>query len=157
MSILDTITSLNQEASVRASSEPEKGGKSHAPDEPMQMMEENEHDMIIDEDSDQEGKPLEEPKMATEDVQAAEVKMENTHEQVEVGKEPLSEEVKMEEEEESGAHEHTEEKSEKNKDGGKVSEEKPDEETVKSTSQAKENAREKIKEGDLLCPLFWHF
>lgn len=158
MSILDTISSLNQEASVRASSDTDKG----AADEPTQLTEENEQNRIAVEEvnSNQEAKLLEEAeevKMAT-DVQAADVKMESVQEQAEVGKELLSEEVKMEEEE-LGVCEQTEEKTEKNisKDSGKPIEEKPDDETMKSTSQAKEKAREKIKEGELLCLLFLHF
>lgn len=157
MSILDTISTLNQEASVRASSGTEKG----AADEPTQLTEEDEQNMIVDEEgnSNQEATLLEEAeevKVATA-VQAADVKMESMQEQAEVGKELFSEEVKMEEEE-SGVGELTEEKTEKNTsiDGGKLLEEQPVDETIKSTSQAKEKAREKIKEGELLCLLFFY-
>ncbi|MEQ2167043.1 hypothetical protein GOODEAATRI_000175 [Goodea atripinnis] len=62
MSILDTITSLNQEASVRTSLATEKGGKTQVLEEPMELVDENEQDMEVVEESDRnhEGKPLEE-------------------------------------------------------------------------------------------------
>ncbi|KAM4554978.1 uncharacterized protein bod1l1 [Odontesthes bonariensis] len=148
MSILDTITSLNQEASVRAT---EKSRRGQTPDDPMHLMEDNEQDMdVVNEgDSDQDGKLLEEAeetKVATE-VQTPEVKAEDTQEQMEPGKEGLTEEVKMEEEE-TGAQEQLEEERDKHtsKVGGKASEEKQDDDAQKSTSQAKQKARERIKE-----------
>lgn len=151
MSILETITSLNQEASVRASSVTEKGRKGQASDDPMQLMEDSEDMSVVEEgDSHHDGKPpleeSEEAKLATE-VQALEVKVEDTQEQMDLGKEGLIEEVKMEEEE-SGAHEQTEEEKDKpvSKISGKPSEEKQDDDAVKSTSQAKQKARERIKE-----------
>ncbi|XP_038153580.1 biorientation of chromosomes in cell division protein 1-like 1 [Cyprinodon tularosa] len=147
MSILETISSLNMEASVRTSSASEKAGKTQAGDEPMELVEESESDMEIiqDGDSNLEGTRLEDSNAA--EVQAAEVKTENLEEQMEVEKEPLKEEVKVEEEE-SGALEKTEEKKEKpaSKLGGKASEDKSEDEAVKSTSPAKQKARERIKE-----------
>ncbi|XP_039476462.1 biorientation of chromosomes in cell division protein 1-like 1 [Oreochromis aureus] len=150
MSILDTITSLNQEASVRASSAPEKARKSQAADDFMQV-EDSEQDMSIVEegDSHQEVKPLEEEEEAklSAEVQALEVKTEETQEQVELGKEPLKEDVKIEEEE-YVAQEQTEEEKDKtaSKVSGKPSEEKQDDDLLKSTSKAKQKARERIKE-----------
>uniref|UniRef100_A0A1A7XJD4 BOD1/SHG1 domain-containing protein n=1 Tax=Iconisemion striatum TaxID=60296 RepID=A0A1A7XJD4_9TELE len=150
MSILDTITSLNQEASVRASSETEKGDKSQTADDSVLLTEENEQDMdVVEEGEDNPDEKLleemEEGKMAT-DVQASEVKMEDMQETMEVEKEQLIEEVKVEEE--SGSLEQAEEKKEKptSKVGVKVSEEKMDDETLKSSSLAKQNAKERIKE-----------
>ncbi|XP_041846363.1 biorientation of chromosomes in cell division protein 1-like 1 isoform X2 [Melanotaenia boesemani] len=152
MSILDTITSLNQEASVRASSATEKGPKGQATDDLVQLVEENVQDMnIVDEgDGSQEGKPLEETEEAkgTVEVQASEVKTEHTQEQIELDKEGSMEEIKMEEEE-SGAQEQTEEEKDRrtSKISGKPSEEKQDDDdALKSTSQAKQKARERIKE-----------
>lgn len=160
MSILDTITSLNQEASVRASSAPEKARKSQSADDFMQVMvEDSEQDMSIVEegDSHQVVKPLEEEEEAklSAEVQALEVKTEETQEEVELGKEPLKEDVKMEDEE-SVAQEQIEDEKDKtaSKVSGKPSEEKQDDDLLKSTSKAKQKARERIKEGELQHPLF---
>ncbi|XP_061580898.1 biorientation of chromosomes in cell division protein 1-like 1 [Cololabis saira] len=148
MSILDTISSLNQEASVRSSSTTEKGRKMQSLDDPMQVVDENECDMNVAEESDSnhEGKPLEEADGALEH-QISEEKTEDKHEQMEVEKEGLIEEIKMEVDE-SGSQEQKEEEKDKptGKVGGKPLEEKPEEETVKSTNQAKQKARERIKE-----------
>lgn len=159
MSILDTITSLNQEASVRASSGTEKGRKGQASDEPMQLVEEGEQDMSVVEEGDSyhEGRTLEETeetKVAPE-VQVLEVKVEDTQEQMDVGKEGLIEEVKMEDEV-LGAQEQMEEDKDNttSRTTGKPSEEKQDDELLKSTSQAKQKARERIKEGELLYSLY---
>ncbi|XP_070770041.1 biorientation of chromosomes in cell division protein 1-like 1 [Enoplosus armatus] len=149
MSILDTITSLNQEASVRASSSTDKGRKGQASDELMQLVEEDEQDMsvVYEGDSHHDGKALEEAEELASEVQALEVKTEDTQEQVDLSKEGLIEEVKMEEEE-SGAQEQTEEEKDKaaGKTSGKPIEEKQDDDLLKSTSQAKQKARERIKE-----------
>lgn len=144
MSILDTITSLNQEASVRASSGTEKGQ-----DEPMELVEESEQDMDVVEEGDSHLEKAEEAKMTSEG-QMLEVKTEDTQEQIDLRKEGLIEEVKVEEE--SGGHEQKEEEKEKVivKILGKPSEEKQDDDKLKSTSQAKQKARERIKEGELL-------
>lgn len=150
MSILDTITSLNQEANVRTSSAAEGGGKIQVLDEPMELVEENEEDMEVVEESDdnQEGRSLEETEVG--EIHTAEVKTESLEEQMEVEKEQVKEEVKTEEEE-AGAPVQAEEKKEKpaSKVSGKVSDDKSDDEAVKSTSQAKQKARERIKEGEL--------
>lgn len=147
MSILDTITSLNQEASVRASSD--KGRKGQ--DEPMQLVEDGEQDMSVDEEGDHDERKLDEAEELASEVQALEVKTEDSQEQTDLGKEGLIEEVKMEEEE-SGAQEQTEEEREKaaSRASGKLTEEKQDDDLLKSTSQAKQKARERIKEGELL-------
>ncbi len=155
MSILDTITSLNQEASVRASSGTDKGRKGQTLDESMQLVEEGEHDMsLVEEDGRHDGKMLNEAEELTSEVCALEVKTEDAQEQMDVGKEGLIEEVKMEEEE-SGAQELTEEEKDKaaGKTSGKLTEERQDEDLQKSTSQAKQKARERIKEGEPSFPL----
>lgn len=153
MSILDTITSLNQEASVRASSDKGRRGQ----DEPMQLVEDGEQDMSIVEegDSHQDGRTLDKAEELASEVQALVVKTEDVQEQADLGKEGLIEEVKMEEEE-SGAQEQTEEEREKaaSKTTGKPTEEKQDDDLLKSTSQAKQKARERIKEGKLFYPLY---
>ncbi|XP_032383428.1 biorientation of chromosomes in cell division protein 1-like 1 isoform X2 [Etheostoma spectabile] len=145
MSILDTITSLNQEASVRASSDKGRRG----PDEPMQLVEDGEPDLTVVEegDSHHDGRTLTEAEELASDVQALEVKTEDTQEQMDLGKEGLIEEVKMEEEE-SGPQEQTVEERDKiaSRTTGKPTEEKQDEDLLKSTSHAKQKARERIKE-----------
>ena len=158
MSILDTITSLNQEASVRASSGTEKGRRGQASDENMQLEEEGEQDMVIVEEGDslEEGETWEESeemKLASE-IQVLEVKTEDTQDQMDLGKEGLIEEVKMEDEE-AGALEQPEEEKENtaNRITSKHSEEKQDNELQKSTCQAKQKAKERIKEGELICSL----
>lgn len=145
MSILDTITSLNQEASVRATSGTEKGRKGQ--DDPMELVEESEQDMDVVEEGD--SQEAEEARMTSEG-QMLEVKTEDTQEQIDLANEGLIEEVK--EEEEPGAHEQKEEEKERvlGKISGKPLEEKPDDDKLKSTSQAKQKARERIKEGELL-------
>lgn len=157
MSILDTITSLNQEASVRASSSTDKGRKGHTSDEPMQLVEEGEQDMSVVEEGEGQhnGKTLEDAEELATEVQALEVKTEDTQEQMDVGKEGLLEEVKMEEEE-TGTQEFIEEEKDKavSKTTGKPSEDKQDDDLLKS-SQAKQKARERIKEGE--CCTFLYF
>ncbi|KAG8003861.1 Aurora kinase B [Nibea albiflora] len=152
MSILDTITSLNQEASVWASSSTDKGRRGHASDEPMQLVEEGEQDMCVVEEGDgqHDGKALEDAEELASEVQALEVKTEDTQEQMDVGKEGLLEEMKTEEEE-TGTQELIEEEKDKaaSKTTGKPSEEKQDDDLLKS-SQAKQKARERIKEGEVL-------
>lgn len=151
MSILDTITSLNQEASVRASSDKGRRGQ----DEPMQLVEDGEQDMSVDEEGDghHDGRTLEEAEELAAEVQALEVKTEDVQEHMDLGKEGLMEEVKMEEDE-SGAQEQTEEERDRaaSKTTGKPTEEKNDDDLLKSTSQAKQKARDRIKEGELLYP-----
>ncbi|XP_075959343.1 biorientation of chromosomes in cell division 1-like 1 [Anarhichas minor] len=145
MSILDTITSLNQEASVRACSDKGRRGQ----DEPMQLVEDGEQDMSVDEEGDghHDGRTLEEAEELAAEVQALEVKTEDVQEHMDLGKEGLMEEVKMEEDE-SGAQEQTEEERDRaaSKTTGKPTEEKNDDDLLKSTSQAKQKARDRIKE-----------
>lgn len=155
MSILDTITSLNQEASVRASSCTDKGRKGQTSDESMQLqVEEGVQDMSVVEEGDglHDGKTLEEAEELASEVQALEVKTEDIQEQMDLGRDGLIEEVKMEDEE-SGPQELTEEDKDKaaSKTTGKPAEEKQEDDLLKSTSQAKQKARETIKEGELYC------
>lgn len=143
MSILDTINSLNQKASVRTSSD-------KVSDEPMEL-DESEQDMGIVEEGVCQLEEAEEAKMTSE-LDSLEVKMEDTLEQREVVvKEELIGEVKMEEED-SGDHEQKVDEKEKatSKTPGKSSEEKQDDDQLKSPSQAKQKVKERMKEGELL-------
>lgn len=152
MSILDTITTLNQEASVRASSGTDKGRKGQTSEEAM-LVEEGVQDMnlVEEEDGPHDGRTIEEPEELVSEVQTLEVKTEDTQEQMDLGKEGSVEEVKMEEEEPE-AQELSEEDKDKAsaKTSGKPAEEKQDEDQLKFTSQDKQKARERIKEGELM-------
>ncbi|XP_076005169.1 biorientation of chromosomes in cell division 1-like 1 isoform X2 [Genypterus blacodes] len=151
MSILDTITSLNQEASCRASTSGEKGRKGLSSEEPMQIDEDSEQDMdLVEEEDDQhDGMLAEESEEAkpSSEAQALEVKTEEAEEQMDLLKEKFTEEVKLEDEE-TGVQEQSEEDKEKaaSKLTGKQMEDKQDDDLVKSTCQAKQKARERIKE-----------
>ncbi|CAG5989786.1 unnamed protein product [Menidia menidia] len=151
MSILDTITTLNQEANVRATSVTEKPRKGQTPDDNMHLMEDVELDLnaVTEGDSNQDGKPVEEAEETKMEVQTSEVNSEDMQEVIELRKERLTEEVKMEEEEqETGTQEQTEEDRDKHasKVSCKAPEEKQDDDVLKSTMQAKQKARERIKE-----------
>lgn len=120
----------------------------------MQVGEDGEQDMSLIEEGDNhhDGRSVEEAeeaKLASE-VQALDVKTEDMQDQMETGKERFIEDVKMEEEE-SGAQDRAEDEKDKaaNKTTGKPSEEKQDDDLLKSTTQAKQKARERIKEGEL--------
>lgn len=157
MSILDTITTLNQEASVRASSGTEKGRKGQPSDESGQLqMEEGEQDMSLIEEGDNsctDGKTLEGAQESMPGVLALAVKTEDSQEQMDLDQEGLIEEVKMEEEK-LGGQELLEEDKDKPavKTTGKPAEEQ-DDDVLKSTNQAKQKAKERIKEGELFYSL----
>lgn len=153
MSILDTITTLNQEASVRASSSTEKIRKGHISDESMQLqLEEGVEDMNVIE----EGDSSHSERKTDEGIQelSSDVKMEESQDQMDLGRESFVEEVKMEEEK-SGAQDLMEENKEKvlGKTAGKPEEEHSDD-VLKSVYQAKQKAKEKMKEGRLLPSYF---
>lgn len=157
MSILDTITTLNQEASVRASTGTEKGRKGQPSDESAQLqMEEGEQDMSLIEEGDNsstDGKALEGAQESMSGVLVLAVKTEDSQEQMDLEKEGLIEEVKMEEEK-LGGQELLEEDKDKPavKITGKPAEEQ-DDDVLKSTNQAKQKAKERIKEGELFHSL----
>jgi len=119
----------------------------------MQLVEDGEQDMSLDEEGDDhlDGRTLEDAEELAPEVQTFEVKTEDSQEHVDLGKEGLIEEVKMEEVE-TGAQEQTEEERERaaGKTTGKATEEKQEDDLLKSASQAKQKARERIKEGELL-------
>lgn len=153
MSILDTITTLNQKASVRASSSTEKVRKGQISDEFMQLqLEEGVEDMNVVE----EGDSSHSERKTEEGIQelSSEVKMEESQDQMDLGRESFVEEVKMEEEK-SGAQEPMEENKDKalGKTAGKPEEEHGDD-VLKSVYQAKQKAKERIKEGRLLSFFF---
>ncbi|XP_049592100.1 biorientation of chromosomes in cell division protein 1-like 1 isoform X2 [Syngnathus scovelli] len=135
MSILDAITSLNQEANIRST---EKGRK--ALDEPI---EDGEQDMSLDEEEDRKTEE-EEADQANlgEELRELEVTTVDAPDQMDIGKEISTDEIKMEEEE-PRAEDQAEEKLKVGvKTSGKPSEEKQDEENY----QAKQKAKERIKE-----------
>lgn len=158
MSILDTITSLNQEASVRASTD--KAGRGQASEDSMLLDDKGVEDMSVDEEGDdhRDGKTPEDGEELAPEGQAPEVKTENVQEQLDLGKERLAEEVKCEEEEPS-AQEPMEEEKDKvsGKATGEPAEEKQEDELLKCSSQAKQKVRERIKEGEQLGRLCSQF
>ncbi|XP_019725571.1 biorientation of chromosomes in cell division protein 1-like 1 isoform X2 [Hippocampus comes] len=135
LSILDAITSLNQEANIRST---EKGGKAH--DEPI---EDGEQDMSLDEEEDIKTEQVEtdEAKLVAE-LQELEVKTDDPPDQMDIGKEISTEEVKMEEEE-LRAEDQAEEKP---KAGGKTTEKLSEDKQEEDSNQAKQKAKERIKE-----------
>lgn len=150
MSILDAITTLSQEASMRASFSSEKGHKSQLSEEPMDI-DDSEQDMSSGEGEAQQDKIVEytEDEKLTSKVQALEVKSENSQDQLEQSREGLKVEVKKEEDESEAHEEATDDKDDKDKSStrtaSKPSVEKQDEE-LKTSSQAKQKAKERMKE-----------
>ncbi|TNM98978.1 hypothetical protein fugu_013542 [Takifugu bimaculatus] len=146
MSILDTITTLNQEASVRASSSTEKVRKGQTSDEPSQLqLEEGVQDMKVVEEGDSSSSSDRKTEEGVQEL-TSEVKMEESQDQLDLGRESLAEEVKLEEEK-SGGQEPIEEDKDKavGKPAGKPEEEHTDD-MLKSACQAKQKAKERIKE-----------
>ncbi|XP_053735573.1 biorientation of chromosomes in cell division protein 1-like 1 isoform X2 [Synchiropus splendidus] len=140
LSILDTISSLNQEVKL-----PEGEGKGS--DEPMELAEEDEKDMSLDEEDEEQParktlEEAEETKSAAVEVQSVEVKMDDTPEETGESKERHADHIKVEEEDQK--------EEEKDKPGTKSaerpSEEKQEEDLLKTESQAKQKARERMKE-----------
>lgn len=124
----------------------------------MQVVEEgSEQDMSLVEEGDDE-KTLEEAEEAklASDIQMFEVKTEDSREPMDAGKEGITEEIKTEEDE-IGIQEQTEEGKDKagNKATGKPTEEKVDDDALKSPSQIKQKTRERLKEGELFYSLYW--
>ncbi|XP_037117768.1 biorientation of chromosomes in cell division protein 1-like 1 isoform X8 [Syngnathus acus] len=135
MSILDAITSLNQEANIRST---EKGRK--ALDEPV---EDGEQDMSLDEEEDRKTEE-EEADQANlgEELRELEVTTVDAPDQMDIGKEISPEEINMQEEEPRGEDQAEEKLKVGVKTSGKPSEEKQEEENY----QAKQKAKERIKE-----------
>lgn len=151
LSILDTITSLNQEASVRASTGTDKGRKGQTSDESIQLQsEDSQQDMSLVGEVDGQQETKMETEEPVSEAPALEVKTEDSQEQTDLSRDGFIEEVKMEEGE-LGPQELKEEDKDKvaSKLTGKPAEEKKDDDQQKSTSQAKQKARERIKEGEL--------
>lgn len=131
---------------MRASSSTEKVRKGQTTDESMQLqLEEGVQDMkVVDE-----GDSSNSDRKTEEGVQelTSEVKTEDSQDQMDLVRESLVEEVKLEEEK-SGAQEPMEEDKDKavGKPAGKPEEEHTDD-VLKSVCQAKQKAKERIKEG----------
>lgn len=138
---------------MRASSSTEKVRKGQISDESTQLqLEEGVEDMIVVE----EGESSHSERKTEEDVQelSSEVKTEESQDQMDLGRESFMEEVKMEEEK-SGAQEPMEEIKDKalGKKAGKPEEEHSDD-LLKSVYQAKQKAKERIKEGKFVVLFF---
>lgn len=150
MSILDTITSLNQEASVRATSGTDRVRKGQTGEESLQLLsEDSQQDMtLVEEAEGQHDAKMEVDEPASE-APSFEVKLEDAGEQMDLSRDGVMEEVKMEEGE-LGPEELMEEDKDKvaGKLAGKTAEEKQDDDQQRSASQAKQKARERIKEGE---------
>jgi len=178
MSILDTITSLNQGASTWAGPSGEKGRRGPGSEEPMQPDEPGEQDVVMAEDGDrghQDGQTPDEaeadkpaPEGRAADVKTEDTEMEFTRE--EGGPEEVKTTMKEEEEEEEEEDEEDEEEEEMETEGekekgggpeqageekdktggraGKPSGEKQDTEDLKSPNQMRQKARERLKEGE---------
>lgn len=152
MSILDTITSLNQEASVRATTSTDRGRKSQTGDESLHLLsEDSQQDMSLVGEADGQRETKVETDEAAPETPSLEVKQEDTGEPMELSRDGVVEEFKMEEGE-LGPEELKEEDKDKvsGKLTGKTSEEKQDDDQQGSASQAKQKARERIKEGESL-------
>lgn len=150
MSILDTITSLNQEASVRAISGTDRGRKGQTGNESLHLLsEDSQQDMSLIREADSQRETKMETDEASQDT--LEVKQEDTGELTDLSRDGVTEEFKMEEGE-LGPEELKEEEKDKvsGKLAGKLTEEKEDEDQQRSASQAKQRARERIKEGESL-------
>ncbi|KAM9834589.1 biorientation of chromosomes in cell division protein 1-like 1 isoform X3 [Syngnathus typhle] len=135
MSILDAITSLNQEANIRSTEKERK-----ALDEPV---EDGEQDMSLDEEEDRKTEE-EEADQANlrEELRELEVTTVDAQDQMDIGKEISPEEINMQEEEPQGEDQAEEKLKVGVKTSGKPSEEKQEEENY----QAKQKAKERIKE-----------
>ncbi|XP_052368859.1 biorientation of chromosomes in cell division protein 1-like 1 isoform X4 [Oncorhynchus keta] len=154
MSILDTITTLNQEASSRASSSGEKGLKGGSerdqdPEESMQESEGGEQDMSLveegEEDQDRKTPEKEEEAKLVSEAQAMEVKTEDVQEQVDCEREGMKGEG-----EEVGTQEEAEERKE-GKTIGKLKDEvlNKDVDPLQSPNEKhhiNQKARERLKE-----------
>lgn len=152
MSILDTITTLNQEASVRATSGTDRGRKGQIGDESLHLLpEDSQQDISLFREADGPHDTKMETDEATPETPTLEVKQEDADEATDLCKYGVTEEVKMEE-----GELRTEELKEEDRDkvsgklAGKTAEEKQDDKQLKSATQAKQKARERIKEGESL-------
>lgn len=152
MSILDTITSLRQEASVRATSGTDRVRKGQTADESLQLLsEDSQQDMSLVGEADGQHDAKMETDEAASETPTLEVKLEDAGEQMDLSRDGIMEEVKMEEGE-LGPEELVEEDKDKvaGKLAGRIAEEKQDDDQQRSASQAKQKARERIKEGGSL-------
>lgn len=132
---------------MRASSSTEKLRKGQTSDEPTQLqLEEGVQDMKVVEEGDSSSSSDRKTEEGVLEL-TSEVKMEESQDQLDLGRESLVEEVKLEEEK-SGGQEPIEEDKAVGKPAGKPEEEHTDD-VLKSACQAKQKAKERIKEGRL--------
>lgn len=151
MSILDTITSLNQEASVRATTGTDRR-KSQTGDESLHLLsEDSQQDMNLIGEADGQCDAKMETDEAAPETPPLEVKQEDAGEPTDLSRDAVTEEVKMEEGE-LGPEELKEEDKDKvsRKLARETSEEKQDDDQQKFASQAKQKAKDRIKEGKSL-------
>ncbi|KAM6953135.1 uncharacterized protein bod1l1 [Aplochiton taeniatus] len=148
MSILDTITTLNQEATSRASSSGDKGRKGVL-GELMQLEDGDQEISRAEEEDESKDDRTEVDSEETElisDIEALEVKTEDAPEQMDTSREVSTKGVKMEEEV-LGSQEQAEDG--KDKITSKTSVKSKDDDLVKSPNekhQIKQKARERLKE-----------
>lgn len=150
MSILDTITTLNQEASVRATSGTDRGRRGQSGDESLHLLsEDSQQDMSLVGEADGHRDTKMETDEATPETPSLEVKQEEADESTDVNRDGVAGEVKIEEGE-LRPDELKEEDRDKvpGKLAVKTAEEKQDDDQQRSSSQAKQKARERIKEGE---------
>lgn len=164
MSILDTITSLNQGATTWAGPGGEKGSRGPGSEEPMQTGEPGEQDVVMAEEGDcrhEDGQNLDQteadkpaPEGRVADIKTEDTEMEFTRE--DGGAEEVKTTIKEEEMETEGDKEKGggpeqagEEKDKTSGRVGKPSSEKQDaEDLLKSPNQMRQKARERLKEGE---------
>lgn len=152
MSILDTITTLNQEASVRATSGTDRGRKGQTGDESLHLLsEDSQQDMSLVGEADGHCDTKTETDEAEPETALLEVKQEDAGELTDLSRDGVTEEVKMEEGE-LRSDELKEEDRDKvfSKLAGKTAEENQGDDQQRSASQAKQKAKERIKEGESL-------
>lgn len=185
MSILDTISSLNQEASSRTDVEKNQRGdpaseELRAADEAVLKDTEEavlngsvgEQDMsLVEEEEEEEGvaaeKQAEEDEKAAADVSSSEIKTEDMSEEMDIDRESEGQDVKAEEEDRADqAGEEREVKEEDGKDKSrsrspaKVGEETPSKEldaskSINEKQRIRQKARERLKEGRIAAEHLW--
>ena len=155
MSILDTITSLNQGASSWAGPSGEKGRRGPPSEEPVQPGEKGDQDMAEDGDPSPDGQAADEAEEAKLELetQAVDIKMEESQgesskEEGEAGEvRTKEEEMDGEEGEKAGGQEQAEEEKAGGRTGTSSAEKQDYDDSLKSPNQMRQKARERLKEG----------
>ena len=154
MSILDTITSLNQGASSWAGPSGEKGRRGPPSEEPVQPVEKGDQDMAEDGDPSPDGQAADEAEEAKLELetQAVDIKMEESQgesskEEGEAGEvRTKEEEMDGEEGEKAGGQEQAEEEKAGGRTGTSSAEKQDYDDSLKSPNQMRQKARERLKE-----------